>query len=54
MILILIIVAVALLATWIFCYGLALAAGKVDHEIWKEEEEKEESLEDVIESHFID
>lgn len=52
MILILIIVAVALLATWIFCYGLALAAGKVDHEIW--EEEKEESLEDVIESHFID
>lgn len=55
MILILIIVAVALLASWIFCQGLALAAREAEKisEEWEMEEERKKRFDDTIEAHLI-
>ena len=53
MMLILIVVLVALLASWIFCQGLALAAKEAEKisEAWEILEEKKREL-DPIEAHF--
>lgn len=52
MVLILIIVAVALIASWIFCQGLAFAAKEAQRisEVW--EMEQKEEVQESIESHL--